>query len=42
MNKKSRRRSISGANDLIENMSPGVEVEEGTKSPYISNQKKVD
>ncbi|GAU38014.1 hypothetical protein TSUD_205540 [Trifolium subterraneum] len=23
-------------------MSPGVEVEEGTKSPYISNQKKVD
>ncbi|PNX95590.1 auxin efflux carrier component [Trifolium pratense] len=42
MNKKSRRRSISGGNDLIENMSPGVEVEEGTKSPYISNQKKVD
>ncbi|WJX91028.1 protein that induces appearance of [PIN+] prion when overproduced [Trifolium repens] len=34
--------SGSGPNDLIENMSPGVEVKEGTKSPYISNKKKVD
>ncbi|CAJ2649843.1 unnamed protein product [Trifolium pratense] len=36
-----------GVNELIANMSPGrrerdMEIEEGTKSPYISNQKKMD
>ncbi|CAJ2649846.1 unnamed protein product [Trifolium pratense] len=40
MNKKRRRWSISGGNDLIENTSFGVEDEEGTKS--LNNQKKVD